>query len=85
MCGCRGHQHGEVKIGCSCCGSKGDPKKGAHGSLGYDVTFNLGIRGTYTLFSTGENELEAVAKATLEADKYLAHGWYIDGVTCKAR
>ena len=51
----------------------------------WDVTFDLSIRGTYTLFVCAPDEVTAAAKAALEANKYLAYGYYIELVTVKKR
>ena len=81
MCGCYGHEHGAIRSGCPCCCARQDPES----IYGWDVTFDLGIRGTYTVFAGARDQLAAVAQAALEANKNLAHGYYIDGVKVTRR
>jgi len=51
----------------------------------WDVTLDLGVRGSYVTFVVAKDEVTAAAKAALNANSYLAPGWYIEGVTVKLR
>lgn len=47
---------------------------------GYDVTLNLGVRGSWMTFVVARDELIATAMAVMKARDVLAYGWYVDGV-----
>lgn len=53
---------------------------------GYEVTLDLGVRGSWATFVVAKDPLIATAMATIAARKVLVDGWYVDGVkVCKRR